>query len=77
MEQRRNGKKDNDADTDRGLFARIVEGIIVFCICVIALRYAIEILISIQVPLIIIAVIAVAITIAWRIYKYKRRHDDY
>ncbi len=77
MEQRRNGKKDNDADTDRGLFARIVEGIIVFCICVIALRYAIEILISIQVPLIIIAVIAAAITIAWRIYKYKRRHDDY
>lgn len=60
----------------RSLLSRIVEGVIVFCICVILLRYAIEILISIHVPLLVIVVIAAIIVIGYRVYKWKRQHHD-
>ncbi len=70
-------KKDTESDTDRSLLGKLVEGVIVFFICVIGIKLAVETLISIRVPLIIIAVVAAIITVAWRAYKYKRDHDDY
>lgn len=58
MAQKSNDKRGEKDDTDRSLFARFVEGVVVFCICVAALKFAIEALISIRIPLIVIAVIA-------------------
>lgn len=70
--------KDKDkSDTDRGLFGKLVEGVIVFCICVFILKIAIETLICIRVPLIVIGVTAVIIIIIYRTYKWRRDRDDY
>lgn len=71
-------EKDKDkSDTDRGLFGKLVEGVIAFCICVFALKIAIEALICIRVPLIVIGVTAVIIIIIYRTYKWRRDRDDY
>lgn len=66
-----------DNDTERGLFARLVEGIIVFFICALLLRLGIEYLLCIRIPLLVIAVIAAVIIITYRVYRWKRHHDDY
>ena len=77
MAQKSSDKRGEKDDTDRSLFARFVEGVVVFCICVAALKFAIEALISIRVPLIVIAVIAAIIVIIYRAYRWRRGHDDY
>ena len=73
----KSSKEKDKSDTDRGLFGKLVEGVIVFCICVFALKIAIETLICIRVPLIVIGVIAVIIIIIYRTYKWRRDRDDY
>lgn len=74
----KSSKEKDKSDTDRGgLFGRLVEGVIVFCICVFALKIAIETLICIRVPLIVIGVTAVIIIIIYRTYKWRRDRDDY
>ena len=70
-------KEKDKSDTDRGLFGKLVEGVIVFCICVFILKIAIETLICIRVPLIVIGVTAVIIIIIYRTYKWRRDRDDY
>lgn len=60
-----NSEKDK-SDTDCSLFGRLVEGVIVFCICVFAIKIAIETLICIRVPLIVIGVTAAIIVIIYR-----------
>lgn len=57
----KSSKEKDKSDTDRGLFGKLVEGVIVFCICVFILKIAIETLICIRVPLIVIGVTAVII----------------
>lgn len=76
MSKKSSGEKDK-SDTDRSLFGRLVEGVIVFCICVFAIKIAIETLICIRVPLIVIGVTAVIIIIIYRTYKWRRDRDDY
>ncbi len=73
----KSSKEKDKSDTERGLFGRLVEGVIVFCICVFAIKIAIETLICIRVPLIVIGVTAVIIIIIYRTYKWRRDRDDY
>jgi len=73
----KSSKEKDKSDTDRGLFGKLVEGVIVFCICVFILKIAIETLICIRVPLIVIGVTAVIIIIIYRTYKWRRDRDDY
>lgn len=73
----KSGKEKDKSDTDRGLFGKLVEGVIVFCICVFALKIAIETLICIRVPLIVIGVTAAIVIIIYRTYKWRRDRDDY
>lgn len=73
----KSSKEKDKSDTDRGLFGKLVEGVIVFCICVFILKIAIETLICIRVPLIVIGVTAVIIIIIYRTYKWRRGRDDY
>lgn len=76
MSKKSSGEKDK-SDTDRSLFGRLVEGVIVFCICVFAIKIAIETLICIRVPLIVIGVTVATIVIIYRTYKWRRDRDDY
>lgn len=73
----KSSKEKDKSDTDRGLFGKLVEGVIVFCICVFILKIAIETLICIRVPLIVIGVTAVIIIIIYRTYKWRKDRDDY
>lgn len=70
-------EKDAEEDTDRSLFDRLVEGVIVFAICCFLLRWGVEQVLLIRLPLAIIAVIAGTIVIIWRWFRWKDRHDDY
>lgn len=66
----------DDPDTDRSLFSRIVEGVIVFVVCCFLVKLGVAYLISVRVPLLIIAVIVGSIVIIYRVCK-RRDHDDY
>ena len=68
--------RDDDLYTDRGLFGRIVEDVIVFCICCFLIKLGVSYLVSVKIPLIIISVILAIIVIIYRVYK-RRDHDDY
>lgn len=76
MSKKSSGEKDK-SDTDRSLFGRLVEWVIVFCICVFAIKIAIETLICIRVPLIVIGVTVATIVIIYRTWKWRRDRDDY
>lgn len=70
-------KTEKDADTDRSLFSRIVEVVIVFVICCFLVRLGVEYILAVKVPLIIIAVIVGLAVVGWRAYKWRKHHDDY
>lgn len=70
-------KKDSDPDTEHGLFARIIEDVIVFFICCGLIKLGVSYLVSVRVPLIIIAVMLVIGVIIYRICKWSNDHDDY
>ena len=69
-------ERDDDPHTDRGLFARLVEDVIIFAICCFLLKLGISYLVSVKIPLIIISVILAIIVIIYRVYK-RKDHDDY
>lgn len=66
-----------EADTDRGLFARFVEGAITFVICCLLIRWGISLLISVRIPLLIVAGSAGGITVLWRLYRWRKHRDEY
>jgi len=68
--------RDDDPYTDRGLFGRIVEDVIIFAICCFLVKLGVSYLVSVKVPLIIISVILATIVIIYRVYK-RKDHDDY
>lgn len=68
--------RDDDPYTDRGLFGRIVEDVIIFAICCFLVKLGVSYLVSVKIPLIIISVILAIIVIIYRVYK-RRDHDDY
>ena len=73
----RKQEKDSDGNTDRSLFSRIVEGVIVFVICCFLIHLGVEYILAVKVPLLIIAAIVAMIVIIWRVYKWRKHHDDY
>ena len=76
MREDNNAKKGKDKDdTDRSLFTRFVEGIIVFAICAFLLKLAICYLMEVKIPLIIISVCLAIIYIAWQAHSWRHRND--
>ncbi len=69
-------EREDDPYTERGLFGRIVEDVIIFAICCFLIKLGVSYLVSVKVPLIIISVILATIVIIWRVCK-RRDHDDY
>lgn len=69
-------ERDDDPHTDRGLFGRIVEDVIIFAICCFLLKTGVSYLVSVKVPLIIIAVIFAIGIIIYRVCR-RRDRDDY
>ena len=77
---RRNGSwyedREKDPDTDRSLFSRIVEGVIVFAVCCFLVKLGVSYILAVRIPLIVISVTLGIIYITYRAYK-RRDHDDY
>lgn len=69
-------ERDDDPHTDRGLFGRLVEDVIIFAICCFLIKLGVSYLVSVKIPLIIISVILAIIVIIYRVYK-RKDHDDY
>lgn len=69
-------ERDDDPHTDRSLFGRLVEDVIIFAICCFLVKLGVSYLVSVKIPLIIIAVILAIIVIIYRVYR-RRDHDDY
>lgn len=74
---RRRGRKDSEDHMAHGPIARIIEYIIIFVVLGFAVKFCVEAILSVKISLIIISVICIAIVIGYRIYRYKRDHDDY
>ena len=72
-----NGDESEVHDMDRSLFSRIVEVVIAFAVCCFLVKLGISYLVSIRIPLIIIAVILAVVVIAYRLHRWKGRHEDY
>lgn len=71
------GEKDEEADTNRGLFAGIVEGVVTFAICCFLIELGVNCILAVRIPLLIMSAIIVIIFIIYRIWRWKGRHDDY
>ena len=70
-------RKKEDESMGRGIFARIVEDVILFFICTYLIRLGISYILAVKIPLIIIAVIVGITIIAIRSHRWRRRyHDD-
>ena len=67
-------KQDKD-ETDRSLFSRFVEGVIVFAICAFLVKLAISYLLEVKIPLIVISVIIAIVYIIWRGHTWRKRND--
>ena len=74
---KRRDKNDTEDHTDRSLFSRIIEGVIVFIVLGFAIKLGVEAILSVRIPLLIISIICIAIVVGYRVYRYKRDHDDY
>lgn len=77
----REAKKHDDGNeennTERNLFSRLTEYAIVFFLCCGLIKIGISYLASVKVPLIIIAIVVGVAVIGYRIWKWRREHDDY
>ena len=71
----RKAEKDADGNTDRSLFSRIVEAVIIFVVCCFLIKIGVGYLLSVKVPLIIVGAIGIGSIIVWRISKWRRRGD--
>ena len=69
--------KDEDETNEHSIITRIVGGIIIFAVLGFLIKFGVEAVLSVKIPLLIIAIVLIAIIIAWRIYKYRRDHNDY
>ena len=69
-------EREDESDTERSLFARIVEDVIVFVICCFLVKLGVSYLVSVKIPLIVISAILATVVIIIRVCKW-RNHDDY
>lgn len=70
-------KKNTEGHTERGLLTRIIEGVIIFAVLALGIKFGVEAILSVKVPLLIIALVCGAIVIGYRIYKYMRNRNGY
>ena len=71
-----NMKMDADPDTE-SIIGHIVRAVILFAVCCYLVNLGVCYLVSVRVPLIIIAVIVGAIIVIFRVYKWRKDHDNY
>ena len=71
------GEKDSEGNTDRGLFTRIVEDVIIFAVCCYLVKLGVSYILAVRVPLIIIAVIVGVVLIGYRAWKWRHDHEDF
>ena len=76
MSQKNNPRDEDDPDT-RGLFSRLIEDVIAFAICCFLLRLGVCWLLSVKIPLLVIAVTVGVAMISYRVYRWRKHHDDY
>ena len=69
-------KKDADPDTE-SIIGHIVKGVILFVVCCYLVNLGVCYLVSVRVPLIIIAVIVAVTIFAFRVFKWRKDHDNY
>lgn len=69
--------KDTEGNTERNLFGKAVETVIVFFLCCVLIRRGVSYIVAVRVPLIIIALAVGAIFVACRIWKWRNEHGDY
>lgn len=74
---RKNNPWDEDDPDTRSLFTRFMEGVVAFAICCFLIRQGICWLISVEIPLFIIAVLVGVAIISYRVYRWRKHHDDY
>lgn len=74
---RRNDPWDEDDPDTRSLFTRLLEGAIALAICCYLLRLGVCWLLSVKIPLLVIAVLVGVAMISYRVYRWRKHHDDY
>ncbi len=74
---RKNDLWDEDDPDTRSLFTRLTEGVITFAICCFLLRLGVCWLLSVKIPLLVIAVTVGVAIISYRVYRWRKHHDDY
>ena len=76
MSQKNNPWDEDDPDT-RSLISRLIEDVIAFVICCYLTRLGVCWLLSIKIPLLVIAVTVGVAIISYRVYRWRKHHDDY
>lgn len=80
MQRKSNGLFSEDKTepgTERSLFSRIAEAVIVFAICCFLVKLGVGYILSVKVPLIVITAIVAIIVISYRAWRWRKHHDDY
>ena len=70
-------RKDAEDHTERSLFTRIVEAVIIFAVCCYLVRLGVNWLISVRTPLIVIAVTVGIGIITYRLWRWRQDRDGY
>ena len=71
-------KRTKEDDTmPYGFFSRLFEYVIVFAISCYLIRLGICWLLSVRVPILVIVVSTGIVVLAYRTYRWRKRHDDY
>ena len=69
--------KDGKDDTERGLFARLFEDVVIFVIAAYLIRLGVYYILEVKIPLTIITVIVGIVIIGYRSARWRKHHDDY
>lgn len=64
-------------NNQRGPVSRIVEYVIIFCICCFLIKLGITYLLAVKIPLLLIMLALGILTTLWRTHKWREEHDDY
>ena len=67
----------DEPETERSIFARFFEWVVVFGIACFILKMGVSYLVSIKVPLIIISAVLVVGFIIYRICRHRRHYEDF
>lgn len=71
------GSGDEEDDTDRSLFSRLLETVFLFFMACLLIKIGVGYILSVKVPLIIIALVSGLVVTAWRLFRWRRSKDEY